>query len=169
MDPQTRPANKVDDKLLQLADSHSAEEISALLGGVLSPKTVASHTKKLLKSKNWLTRAEESQLLLHRLRKVLIELEGKFLDNDNATQRLRYIKEIGARYDARDAATQVDLDVLYGNQAIIMGQAIELALQKALTSLRESYPDLLEGDIRQALRLALPVAAAEIQARTADE
>jgi len=83
--------------------------------------------------------------------------------------QLKFLKEIAARLDKRAQATQTDLTALYGNQAIIMGQAIELALTKALRMLQGVHPELSESEVREAMQLSLPLAMAEIDARTSDE
>ena len=169
MELTPRPANKVDDKILQLADTHSPEEISFTLGGVVSPAAVAAQTQKLLKSKSWLSAAQEDALVTFRMRKILLELEGRYMDIENAGMRLKLLKEIGVRLDKRAAATSSDINMFYAAQAVQVGQTIELALHKTVEVLREAYPELTEATAREALKVALPAAAAEIEARTQDE
>lgn len=164
---QVKSANFVDEKILSLAGAYSPTEISDMMAGRVSPEEVHDRGKALLK-RDWLTLAEEDQLVVRKLNKILIRLEGQYLNLDNASTQLKLLKEIGARLDKRAAATTVDLTALYGNQAILMGQAIELALQKTLGVLRKAHPELEESEIREALRLSLPEAAAEIQSRTVD-
>ena len=164
-----RPANAVNDKIIAMADSHSAEEISKALGGTISAKKIASYTQTLLASKNWLTLAQEDRINTLKMQRLLLELDTQFRDNDNMALQLKFLKEIAARLDKRAQATQTDLTALYGNQAIIMGQAIELALTKALRMLQDVHPELEESEVREAMQLSLPLAMAEIDARTSDE
>lgn len=160
-----KPSN-IDDTILKYADSMSPDEISMSLGGVISPAAVAARTQSLLKAKDWLTEAQEDQLVTLRMKELVYGITSndyKYLD-----VKLRALIALGDRLDKRKKATEVDLNTLYGNQAVIMGQAIELALQKALKVLREAHPELQEAEVREALKLALPEATYEIQSRTAD-
>ena len=147
-----RPANKIDDKILQLADSHSPEEISHALNGVVSPAKVAAHTQTLLKSKDWLTDVQEDALISYKMKKVLIGLEGQFMDLDHALARLKVLKEIGNRLDKRKAATDTDLNKLYANQGRIMGQVVDIALGYVKGALRDKVdPDLWDDIVKEAM------------------
>jgi hypothetical protein len=155
-DELTRPTGgrfgPLDDQILQLADSHSPEEISEKMNGVLSPEVVASRLQMLLKSKNWLTAAQEDALITLKLKRVLVELEGKFLDIDNAKMRLSFLKEIGSRLDKRSAASETDLTKLYDNQGAIMGRVYDSALSYMKGALRESVnAELWDELAREAL------------------
>lgn len=131
------PPNPLDVKILALADSHSPEEISERLGGIVRPKTVASRVAHLLKTKNWLTAAQQDQLYTLRMSAILEELEQRYMDKDMAKLRLNVLKELSARLDKRAAATQVDLNALYGNQGRIMLQAFDVALSYMKGALRD--------------------------------
>jgi hypothetical protein len=133
-----RPANRANDAILSLAASHSPEEISVALGNTVSPATIAAHTQTLLKSKNWLTAIQEDRLITIRLNNLLADLERRAWDIDNVKVRLSILKEIGNRLDKRTAATDEDLNKLYGNQGRIMGQAFDLALSYMKGALREA-------------------------------
>lgn len=135
-----RSANRVDDKILAMAGTHSPEEISLALGGVVSPAKIAAHTQSLLRSKNWLTAAQEDRLITIRLNNMLLDLEERYrtIDLDSAKVRLSILKEIGARLDKRAAATTEDLNKLYGNQGRIMAQAFDLAMSYIKGALSES-------------------------------
>ena len=152
MEIVARPANKIDDKILQLADSHSPSEISRALNGVISPARVASHTQTLLKSKAWLTAVQEDMLISYKMKQVLIGLEGQYLDLDHALARVKILKEIGVRLDKRQAATEADLSVLYANQGRIMGQVVDNALTYMKGALREKVdPELWEELVKEAM------------------
>jgi hypothetical protein len=155
MDIAPRPANKIDDKILQLADNHSPEEISRALGGVISPAKVAAHTQTLLKSKNWLTAAQEDALISYKMKRILLTLEGRFMDNDNFSARLKLLKEIGGRLDKRETAKDADLNKLYNNQGRIMGQVVDLALTFMKGALRKEIDaDQWDALVQEALRNA---------------
>lgn len=150
-----RAANKVDSKILAMAATHSPEEISIALGGTIKPDKIAAHTQTLLRSKNWLTAAQEDRLLTIRMNNMLIELEARYLDIDNAKIRLSILKELGNRLDKRAAATQEDLDKLYGNQGRIMAKAFDLALSYMKGALREAVdPEKWEELKQEGLRNA---------------
>jgi len=152
-----RSANRVDDKILAMAGTHSPEEISLALGGVVSPAKIAAHTQSLLRSKNWLTATQEDRLITIRLNNMLLDLEERYrnLDLDSVKVRLSILKEIGARLDKRAAATTEDLNKLYGNQGRIMAQAFDLALSYMKGALRDAVdPEKWEELKQEGLRNA---------------
>lgn len=129
------PARPLDVKLLQLADSFSPEEIGERLR--LSPSAVAARITELLKMRDWLTAAQEDALITLRMKRILAQLEERYLDLDNAMMQLRLLKEIGNRLDKRQAATSVDLNTLYDNQGRIMARAFDIALSYMRGALRD--------------------------------
>lgn len=137
----------VDETIIRYADSHSPEEISKILGGGISPARIASHTAALLKSKNWLSRAQEEQLILLKMRLTLNELEDQYLDKDNARLRLQYLKEIAERLDKRSEATEEQLNKLYGNQGRIMARAYDIALGYIAGAFREEIDPKVWADV----------------------
>src|SRR3954471_10594880 len=150
-----RPAHRVDDTILSLAASHSPEEISEALAGRVPPATIAAHTQTLLKSKNWLTATQEDRLVTIRLNNMLADLERRGWDLDSVKVRLSILKEIGNRLDKRTAATDEDLNKLYGNQGRIMAQAFDLALSFMKGALREAVdPERWEEAKAEGLRHA---------------
>lgn len=148
-------ANRVDQMILSHADSSSPEEISKMLGGMISPAKVAAHTQALLKSKDWLTQTQEEQLVLWELRRTLLQLKDRFMDADMAKVRLAYLKEISARLDKRSGALEVDLNTLYANQGRIMGQAYDIALTFIKGAFREEIDAAKWDEVKgEALRHA---------------
>lgn len=144
--------SKIDQTILRYCDSESAEEISRRLGGTISPERVAEQKEKLLTSKKWLTAAQEEDLVLYRLRNILAQLEGQYLDLDNAMVQLRFLKEIGSRLDARRAATQIDLETYDLNVAREMSRAYDIALGYMKGALRgEIDPELWDDLAKEAL------------------
>ncbi|MFT4260352.1 hypothetical protein [Microbacterium sp.] len=136
----TEVANgRVDQTILRYCDSESAEEISLRLGGVVSPERVAARKEVLLTTKNWVTAAQQEELILYRLRVLLAKIEERFQadDLDSAMVQLRLLKEIGNRFDKRREATQLDLEKLYGNQAAMMLRAFDIATSYLRGAFRE--------------------------------
>lgn len=149
------PANGLDLRMLALADSHSAEEISDMLGRTISPAKVALHIKTLLKSKNFLDDAEKDQLITIRMNNILLELEGRHMDIDHAKARLATLKALGDRLDKRRAATTADLNMLYDNQGAIMGRVVDIAMSYIKGAFREEIdPALWDATVKEALEHA---------------
>lgn len=147
-----RSVSPIDDKILQLAATHSPEEISLQLGSVASPGRIAARVQTLLRSRDWLTDTQDDLLVTYRLQRMLMEFENQRLDIDNAKMRLSLLKEIGSRLEKRKAATDVDLGRLYGNQGRIMGQAVDNALTYMKGALREKVdPKLWDELVQEAL------------------
>jgi len=134
----------------------SPEELSALVGGVIRPDRVAAHVKKLLKARNWLDEAELDSLVTYKLQRILSEMETRYMDVENATIQLKLLKEVGARLDKRKAATEIDLGVLYGNQARLMAQALTMTVEAAFAELVAKTPKLTQKNVQAAIGAALP-------------
>lgn len=127
----------VDDAILRYCDSRSAEDISELIGGQLTPTEVAERAKELLKSPDWLTEADLQRLVDLKLRRILSELEVQFLSLDNAKVQLALLKEIGARLDRRMAARDDELDKWSGNMGRLLLRSVDLALGYMRGALRD--------------------------------
>lgn len=106
----------------------SPEELSRSIEGLMTPVQVAAHVKKLLAEKDWLTAAEQDNLITLKLQAILSTLEQKFQDNENLDLQLKFLKEIGNRLDKRRAATQIDLTTYHANVGREMGRIYDLAL-----------------------------------------
>lgn len=156
--------NRVDDVILQYADSRSAEEISKMLGGLLSAAKVAERRKFLLTSRNPLDQAEQEELTFYKLRALLAELENQFFDVKTAQVQLTALKMLFDRVDKRRLATEDQLSRLYANQAQIMFDAIRYALAAVVKELNVD-----EERATLALREALPQAVLVLSERNAGE
>lgn len=137
---ELRPANKMDETILRYADSHSPEEISYMLGGIVSPTRIMSRTAELLKSKNWLDRQQRQQRLYLVLSTMLSNLQDKYLDINTAKVILATVKELFAQARELSATTEDDLNKLYGNQGIIMARVVDKALGYMRGALRDEVP-----------------------------
>lgn len=129
--------SRLDDKMLAMADSRSPKEISDALGGVISPTRVASRIKELLESRDWLTEAQQDQMVSLKMRDLLAKLEGEFFNLDNAKVQLMALKAIGDRLDKRRAATQVDLNTYHVNVGREMARVYDIAMSYMKGALRE--------------------------------
>lgn len=154
--------SKIDQTILRYCDSESAEEISRRLGGVITPERVAAQKEILLTTKKWLTATQEEELVLYRLRTLLAKIEEKFFaeDLESAMAQLRILKEISARLDKRREVNAIDLNQLYGNQAVLMLRALDLATGY----LRGAFRDQIDQEKwDEALREGMYLAQAEIE------
>lgn len=147
----------LDERILRLADHMSPEEISRDIGGVLSPARVHNRIKDILKRRNWLDAIEQEELILWKMRRILGELEQRYLDNDNAKIQLTYLKSIKEMLAERRAATADEKNMLYANQAQIVFEAIRAMIEVAK----------IDPDARQALIGALPEAVYVLSSRNA--
>jgi hypothetical protein len=130
----------VDDTILRYADSMSPGEISQMLGGVISPATVAARTQTLLQAKDWLTETQEDQLVTLRMKQLVNDLlDSKYAqDYKYMDIRLKALTALGDRLDKRRSATAIDLNTLYGNQGALLGRVVDMALSYMKGALREA-------------------------------
>ena len=144
--------SRIDTTILRYCDSESPEEISQRLGGVITPERVAAQKETLLASKQWLTATQEEELVLYRMRNILSQLEGQYLDMENAMVQLRFLKEIGSRLDKRREATQIDLETYDMNAARQMVAAYDIAIGYMKGALRsEVDPEVWDELAKEAL------------------
>lgn len=142
----------LDERILSLADHASPEEISRELGGVVSPARIAARVKNILGSRDWLSLAEQEQVVLHKMRQLLERVEGQFFDLDNASVQLRILKELGSRLDHRRSAITVDLNTYNENVGRKLGQVVDLALTYMKGALRDEVdPDRWNTLMQEAL------------------
>lgn len=155
MEVANRPVNKVDDTILRYADSRSPEEISMLLKGVITPKAVAARTQTLLQTRNWLTLAQEEQLLLLKMHDVLHDIENKYQDDKMLTLRIKALKEIGVVIERRKKTLDVDLTTYSQNVGRVLGQVVDKSLAYMKGALRDQVdPDLWDQLVTEAMREA---------------
>jgi hypothetical protein len=121
-------ANETDDLILRYIDSHSPEEISRMLGGWLTPARVRLRAQELVSASDWLTDAQQQKAALLKLRKWLAELEGRYMDTDNAKLRLSMHKTITERIDKRTATLDTDLNTYNVNVGREMTRVYDLTL-----------------------------------------
>jgi hypothetical protein len=162
------------DKLLMrgAAANKSGRELSALTNGIISPAAAMARVDEIVEERNWLSEARREMLLLDEF----YALKDKLLTTFELTKDLDYAKvlrqvlgDIGNRLDKRQKALDVDLNSLYGNQARLMAEAIELTFQKAFASLQAANPAIDNQTVRLALETALPQAVAIISERNEGE
>lgn len=127
----------IDALIVRYADSLSPQQIAFKLEGALTPEQVMVRIGQLLDSPDWLSTAQQDQLVTLKMRQLVVELEEMPRTTRNAEVLLRGLEAIGARLEKRQAATSADLSRLYAFQAAAMVDAIEKALKMIQKSLDE--------------------------------
>lgn len=151
--------SRVDQVLMRYADSESPEQLSNRIG-IMTPERAAARVKALLSSANWLTQAEQEELVIRRMRKIVADMESGYQDLDTQKAQIAALGEIAKRLDKRREVTAVDLEKLYGNQAQIMLRAVDLATGY----LRGVFRDQIEQEQWDAaIREGMALAAAELE------
>jgi hypothetical protein len=148
-------ANQTDDLILRYIDSHSPEQISVMLNGWMSPARVRLRAQELVASTDWLTDAQQEKAALLKLRKWLAEIEGRYMDNDNAKLRLAMVGKIMDRLDKRKAAVDIDLNTYNVNVGREMARVYDMALSYMKGRLHAEIDPALWDEVAQdALRHA---------------
>lgn len=157
--------SKFDARILSMADTHTAREISEQLNGVISPASVKLRISELLDEHNVLSDIQREQLVMIRLSKIVAEWEKMAgISTDAAKLSLGYLREIANRLDKRAARTQIDLNKLYGNQGKIMAQVYDLALSYMQGRFADLVPKALWDE---AATEALVIAQEKLEQHTA--
>jgi hypothetical protein len=158
--------SKLDEKMLLLAATHSPEEISRELGGVISPARVAANIEMLLQSHDWLTLAQQDALVTWKLGRILNKLEEQFMDLGNAKVQIQLLKILGDRVKQRHSASQQDLETYNQNVGRQLGHVVDLALTYMKGALREEVdPQRWDELVQDAMALAWQ----EIQSKQIEE
>lgn len=158
----------VDAVIVRYADSLSPAQISFKIEGLLSPEQVMVRIGQLLDSPDWLSAAQQDQLVTLKMRQLVVELEEMPRTARNAEILIRALEAVGNRLDKRAAATEHDLSTLYAFQGAVMLDAIQKALghmRSALTGAEK----LSREEWDTALSAALRVAQVEISAHDSTE
>lgn len=174
-DSALEPSWVIDRRLLEKAAEGfgqvTPEELSEAVQGHYNPAEAQLRVKEILSTWDAYTVIEEHKLLLFKAVKFLNSMErdvhfGDPQARNTYLQGLRYVGEIFEKTSQHLADKESSLSQ---RNAEIMVEAIELALHRALESLRRTYPELSELEIRDALQGALPSALAEVSKYAKDE
>jgi hypothetical protein len=135
--------SEIDAVIVRYADSMSPAAISFKIEGRLSPEQVMVRIGQLLDSPDWLTTAQQDQLVTLKMRQLVAELEEMPRTTRNAEVLLRGLEAVGARLEKRQAATTQDLTQLYAFQGVAMVDEIE----KIVTAIKAKMPELSTLDM----------------------
>ena len=127
----------VDSVIVRYADSLTPSQISFKLEGLLSPEQVIARLGQLLDSTDWLSTAQQDQLITLKMRQLVVELEEMPRTARNAEILIRALEAVGTRLEKRSQATERDLSQLYAFQGAVMLDAIEKALGHMRTALTQ--------------------------------
>ena len=120
--------SEIDQVLIRYADTLSLNAFSYKIGGALTPEQCGSRITQLLDAPDWLTAAQQDQLVTMKLRQLIVELQEMTLTARIAEVLIRALEGLGARLDRRAQATEKDLSTLYAFQGTVMLDAIGAAM-----------------------------------------
>lgn len=149
--------SEVDAVLIQYGDSLSPAALSYKLDGALTPEQCAARLAQLLDAPDWLTAAQQDQLVTLKMRQLIAKLEEMTLTARVAEVIVNALKALGERLDRRAAATEKDLRTLYSFQGQVMLDAVNIAMAhmrgiitKGDPIAEEQWDNALESAIRYA-------------------
>lgn len=120
--------SEVDAVLIRYADTLSSTAISFKIEGRLTPQQVMSRITTLLDTPDWLTAAQQDQIITMKLRVLITQLEEMPLTARLAEVMIAALEKLGNRLDRRSEATERDLSTLYAFQGTVMLEAISVAM-----------------------------------------
>lgn len=116
---------EVDDLLLRYADTESAQAIAFRLKGEYTPEWVAHRITVLLDTPDWLTAAQQDQLITQKMRSVIARMGDLKFTTRTAEVLINSLDRLGQRLDKRAAATEADLHKLYAFQGTVLIDSLE--------------------------------------------
>lgn len=152
--------SEIDQVLIRYADTESLQAISVRINGILTPEQCGSRISTLLDTPDWLTQAQQSQLITQKMRQLVVALEEML--EDRPTSRTaevlgQQLERLGNQLEKRQVATQSDLSKLYAFQGSVLLDAVTIALnhmKKAVTGgkpiAQKQWDDAMESSIRLA-------------------
>lgn len=151
----TATLSEVDQVLIRYADTLSLNALSFKLEGVLTPEQCGTRLSQLLDSTDWLTNAQQDQLVTLKMRQLVVNLEQMTLTARVAEVLVRALESIGNRLDRRTEATQKDLSTLYAFQGTVLLDAVNIAMAHMRNTVtkgnklaEKQWDDALESAIR---------------------
>ena len=149
--------SEIDQVLIRYADTLSLNAISFKLDGELTPAQCGARIAHLLDTPDFLTAAQQDQLVTMKMRQLIVNLEEMTLTARTAEVIVRALESVGARLDKRAEATERDLSTLYAFQGTVMLDAINVAMahmRGALTAGDELAEEQWDNALESALRFA---------------
>lgn len=152
-----------DKKIVRLfADRKSADEVSAELGGILSPAQCYARVTEILESRDALDVINQKRLVLEdavwlsaTMRKQMEEAGHVLKDDANAYRNL--LKDIMGMIEQLNDQDAAMLSRISEAHARIMAQAIRVGYQTAILKLQQTY-EISEAEAYEVLEASMPVA-----------
>jgi len=153
----TMRLSEIDQALIRYGDTMSLNALSFKIGGVLTPSQCGARLSQLLDAPDWMTAAQQDQMITMKMRIVIVELEEMTRTSRNAEIIIRALEALGNRLDKRAQATEKDLSQLYAFQGTILLDAVSSALEHMKTKLTDGAKltaDEWDNALESALRFA---------------
>lgn len=147
----------IDEMLVRHADSLSPSAISAKINGILTPAQVRERITELLEAPDWLSSAQQDQLITLKMRQLVVGFESMPLTARNGEILLRALEAVGKRLEKRQEATDKDLSTLYAFQGSTLLEAISIAMahmRGALTRGEPANEEIWDTHLEAAIRYA---------------
>lgn len=148
--------SEIDQALIRYADNMSPQAISFKIEGALSPEQVMSRIAQLTNTADWLTAAQQDQIVTLKMRQIIVELEEMPRNTRNAEVIINALDRLGNRLDKRRETIEEDLSTLYAFQGRAMLDSIEKALAyiRSALSLDEKSQAEWDGALETAMHFA---------------
>lgn len=149
--------SEIDQALIRYADTLSLNAISFKLGGILTPEQCGARITQLLDAPDFLSAAQQDQLVTMKMRQLIVSLEEMTLTSRTAEVIIRALEAVGSRLDRRAEATEKDLSTLYAFQGTVLLEAVSIAIghmRSTLTSGEAVSEKQWDNAMESALRFA---------------
>lgn len=157
--------SNLEDRILWMSANRSLVEISAALGGTLTPEEVGAKVVQLLHDRNWLSAAQRRQLLQDQL----FELIQTYMNwaRQGSIPSAKLIKELATELrnfmdNGNNANLADEMLAIQASHAEKMGRGMSLGFQMMLSVLRESGVELSDERAMEILKKVSAVAFAEV-------
>lgn len=151
--------NRIDKILIDgAAAGKSADELSRLVNGTLSPAQALTHVRTLLASRNVWELPEQKQLALLQLRELAesaAETYRKSKDSGDAALLLRVLTQITTVLDKQGSITEDELKIVSQAQAREIVAFFTSAIAYVDARLQETHPDIPAAVVRDVFMEAI--------------
>lgn len=116
---------EIDKALVRHGDTMSLTELSFKIKGVLTPEQCGARLAQILDAPDWLTLTYQDQLITHKMRLVIADLEANARTDRNGEVLMNALEKLGNRLEKRMQATEKDLNTLYAFQGGVLLDAVQ--------------------------------------------
>ena len=136
------------------ASGKSADELSRLAGGTLTPAQCLQHVRSMLADRDIWTTVERKQLVTHQLLELAARMKAQFHESGDpaqATLQLKTLTQISALLEKQSSITEDEMNRVNQKQARMIFDLVVAGFQRAKELLAAQYPDLEWPQLEQAL------------------